>query len=51
MEEILKQDKSKSRKEFEKMLAADMQKRPFREGEIISGIVALTTIKISASDN
>ena len=38
MEEIIKQ-KSKSAKEFEEMLAADMQKRPFREGEIVTGIV------------
>lgn len=39
MEEVLKQDKSKSHKEFEKLLSEDMQKRAFREGEITTGIV------------
>ena len=36
MEEILKQDKSKSHKEFEKMLSEDLERRKFTEGSIIS---------------
>ena len=39
METILKQEKSKSRLDFETQLAADMQKRSFREGEITTAIV------------
>jgi len=39
MEEILKQDKGKSHKEFEKLLAEDLGNRKFKEGEITTGIV------------
>ena len=39
MEEILKQDKSKSHKEFEKLLSEDLGNRKFKEGEIATGIV------------
>ena len=39
MEEINKQSKSESHKEFSEMLIADMSKRSFREGEITTGIV------------
>ena len=39
MEEILKQDKSKSHKEFEKLLSEDLETRKFKEGEITTGIV------------
>ena len=39
MEEILKQDKSKSHKEFEKLLSEDLGSRKFKEGEITTGIV------------
>ena len=39
MEEILKQDKSKSNKEFEKLLSEDLGNRKFKEGEIATGIV------------
>ena len=39
MEEILKQDKSKSHKEFEKLLSEDLGNRKFKEGEITTGIV------------
>ena len=37
MEEILKQDKSKSHKEFEKLLSEDLENRKFKEGEITTG--------------
>tara|TARA_B100000029_G_scaffold134707_1_gene129068 strand:- start:423 stop:2135 length:1713 start_codon:yes stop_codon:yes gene_type:complete len=40
MEEILKQDKSKSHKEFEKLLSEDLNNRKLREGEIITGVVS-----------
>ena len=40
MEEILKQDKSKSHKEFEKLLPKIMGNRKFKEGEITTGIVS-----------
>ena len=40
MEEILKQDKSKSHKEFEKLLSEDLNNRKLKEGEIITGIVS-----------
>ena len=40
MEETIKQDKSKSHKEFEKILAKDLDKRKFKEGEVITGIVS-----------
>ena len=36
MEEILKQDKNKSRKEFSEMLTADLAGRKFVEGSIVS---------------
>ena len=39
MEEILKQDKSKSHKEFEKLLSEDLENRKFKEGEITTGTV------------
>ena len=39
MEEILKQEKSKSHKEFEKLLSEDLGNRKFKEGEITTGIV------------
>lgn len=39
MEEILKQDKSKSNKEFEKLLSKDLENRKFKEGEITIGTV------------
>ena len=39
MEEILKQNKSKSHKEFEKLLAEDLGNRKFKEGEITTGII------------
>jgi len=39
MEVILKQDKSKSHKEFEKLLSEDLGNRKFKEGEIATGIV------------
>ena len=39
MEEILKQDKSKSHKEFEKLLSKDLKTRKFKEGEITTGTV------------
>ena len=39
MEEIIKQDKSKSHKEFEKFLSEDLGNRRFKEGEITTGIV------------
>ena len=40
MEEIIKEDKSKSHKEFEKLLAQDLSNRKLKEGEIITGIVS-----------
>jgi len=40
MEEILKQDKSKSHKEFEKLLLEDLDSRKLKEGEIITGVVS-----------
>ena len=40
MEEILKQEKSKSHKEFEKLLAEDLSNRKLKEGEIITGVVS-----------
>ena len=39
MEELLKQDKSGSHKEFEKLLVEDLGNRKFKEGEIATGIV------------
>ena len=39
MEEILKENKSKSHKEFEKLLAEDLGNRKFTEGEITTGTV------------
>ena len=39
METILKQDKSKSNKEFEKLLSEDLGNRKFKEGEITTGTV------------
>ena len=40
MEEILKQDKSKSHKEFEKLLSEDLSNRKLKEGSIITGVVS-----------
>jgi len=39
MEEIIKQDKSKSHKEFEKLLSEDLGNRKFKEGEITTGTI------------
>jgi len=39
MEEILKQDKSRSHKEFEKLLSEDLDNRKFKEGEIATGTI------------
>ena len=39
MEEIIKQDKSKTHKEFEKLLSEDLGNRKFNEGEIATGII------------
>ena len=39
MEEIIKEDKSISHKEFEKLLAEDLGKRSWKEGEIAVGTV------------
>ena len=39
MEETIKQDKSKSHKEFEKLLSEDLENRKFKEGEITTGTV------------
>ena len=40
MEEIIKQDKSESHKEFEKLLSEDLNNRKLKEGEIITGTVS-----------
>ncbi len=40
MEETIKQDKSKSHKEFEKLLSQDWGNRKFKEGEITTGVVS-----------
>ena len=40
MEEIIKQNKSKSDKEFEKLLSQDLGGRKFKEGEISTGVVS-----------
>ena len=40
MENILKQGKTKSNKEFEKLLSEDLGNRKFKEGEVTSGIVS-----------
>jgi len=39
MEEIIKEDKGKSHKEFEKLLSEDLGNRKFKEGEIATGTV------------
>ena len=39
MEETIKQDKSKSHNEFEKLLSQDLNNRKFKEGEITTGVV------------
>ena len=39
MEEILKQDKSKAHKEFEKLLSKDLENRKFKEGEVTTGTI------------
>ena len=40
MEETIKQDKTKSHKEFEKLLSQDLNNRKFKEGEITTGIIS-----------
>ena len=40
MEEIIKQDKTSSHKEFEKLLSQDLNNRKFKEGEITTGVVS-----------
>jgi small subunit ribosomal protein S1 len=40
MEEIIKLDKNKSHKEFEKLLSEDLSHRKFKEGEITTGVVS-----------
>ena len=40
MEEAIKQNKSKSDKEFEKLLSQDLGNRKLKEGEIITGVVS-----------
>ena len=51
MEEILKQDKSKSHKEFEKLLTEDLESRKFKEGEITTGTVEEIGIKARVSNS
>jgi len=40
MEEIIKQDKSKSHKEFEILLTKDLGNRKFKEGEVTAGTIS-----------
>ena len=40
MEEIIKENKSESHKEFEKLLSEDLNNRTLKEGEIITGTVS-----------
>jgi len=40
MEEFIKQDKSRSHKEFEKLLSEDLGNRKLKEGEIVTGTVS-----------
>ena len=40
MEELIKLDKSKSHKEFEKLLSEDLNNRKLKEGEIITGVIS-----------
>ena len=40
MEETIKQYKSKSHQEFEKLLSQDWHNRKFKEGEITTGVVS-----------
>ena len=40
METVLKEAKSKSHKEFEKLLSEDLNNRILKEGEIITGTVS-----------
>ena len=39
MEEIIKQNKTKSHKEFEKLLSEDLGNRKFKEGEVTTGTI------------
>ena len=39
MEEIIKLNKNKSHKEFEKLLSEDLGNRKFKEGEITTGVI------------
>jgi len=40
MEEIIKQDKSKSHREFESLLTKDLGNRKFKEGEVTAGTIS-----------
>ena len=40
MEQLLKLDKNKTHKEFEKLLSEDLSNRKLKEGEIITGVVS-----------
>lgn len=40
MEEIIKQDKSKSHSEFENLLTKDLGNRKFKEGEVTAGTIS-----------
>jgi small subunit ribosomal protein S1 len=40
MEEIIKQDKSKSHREFENLLTKDLGNRKFKEGEVTAGTIS-----------
>ena len=40
MEEVIKQNKTSARKEFEKLLSEDLNDRKFTEGEVASATVS-----------
>ena len=40
MEEIIKQHKDTSHKEFEKLLSEDLNNRKFKEGELTTAIIS-----------
>ena len=40
MAEIIKEDKGKSHKEFEKLLSEDLGNRKFKEGEVTTGVIS-----------
>ena len=50
MEETIKQNKTKSHKEFEKLLSEDLQNRKFKEGEVTSGIISEVGKKMNIQD-